>query len=278
MKSELKVLTQRDKDIVEEYLERNHIETTFLIGNVKDFGLDNDKTKRRCGDYYGYFENGNLKGILPIYNLGSCIPHFESEAAIPYFVDIMKGREFKHLLGMANIINPIYDKLKGFKVTEEYSDDSYYINNDNKSFIARDLVIKNLNEVNQKAAGRFLMEARNMGFGEMVTEEEAYNNVTNKPCEEDVVFGLIDEKIVALALIQAATSKINQIGGVYTSCEYRGKGYCKAVVSELCTRIIARGKTPTLMVKKENTPAVKAYTSLGFKNYTDYRIISFKLK
>jgi ribosomal protein S18 acetylase RimI-like enzyme len=276
MKKEVKVLTQNDKGMVLNYLERNHIETTFLIGNVNDFGLDNDKSQRRCGDYFGYFEDDNLKGILPIYNLGSCIPHFESEGAVPFFVDIMKERKFNHLLGMASTIKPIYDKLKAFKIIEEYSDDSYLINNDNKPFSIQDLELKDFSSVEPKLAAEFLQEARNKGFGENITEEEAYKNAINKPDEEDLVFGVKAGRIVALALIQTTTSKINQIGGVYTSEEYRGKGYCKAVVSEICNRIIARGKTPTLMVRKDNTPAVKAYSALGFKYYTDYNIITLK--
>lgn len=94
--------------------------------------------------------------------------------------------------------------------------------------------------------------------------------------EEDYVFLIKDDKIVAQANIQTTTDEINQIGGVYTSEEERGKGYCKAVVSEICKRITARGKIPTLMVVKKNTPAVKAYSVLGFKHYDDYLIIEFE--
>jgi uncharacterized protein len=79
-----------------------------------------------------------------------------------------------------------------------------------------------------------------------------------------------------MANIQTYTSKINQIGGVYTLPEYRGKGYCKAIVSELCKRILGRGKMPTLSVKNNNTPAVCAYQSIGFKYYDDYLIVKFQ--
>jgi predicted GNAT family acetyltransferase len=44
----------------------------------------------------------------------------------------------------------------------------------------------------------------------------------------------------------------------------------------MCRRIIEKGKLPTLSVKKNNTPALRAYTSIGFENYDDYLIVRFK--
>lgn len=44
--------------------------------------------------------------------------------------------------------------------------------------------------------------------------------------------------------------------------------------TEICRRIIAKGKLPTLSVKKHNIPAVRAYTALGFENYDDYLIVT----
>lgn len=278
MKKEMRLLTKADKEDVLNYLERNHMETTFLIGNVLEFGLENDNSMRRCGDYYGYFEEDNLRGILPFYNLGSSIPHFETENAITYFVEIMREREFEVLLGMANVVTPIYDKLKDHKVTENYSDDSYFINNDFKPYVLENVIIKDDKSLDIEEATKFLVETRKKGFGDETTREEAKKMIAQGLPEEDRVFVIKDGKTVAHAVVQATTSRINQIGGVYTSEEYRGNGYCKAVVSELCERIIKRGKIPTLMVRKNNTPAVRAYTALGFKYYTDYLIITFKLR
>ena len=65
----IQLLKQENKEIVLEYLEKYHIETTFLIGNVDCFGLDNNAEMRCCGDYYGYFEDDILRGVLPFYNL-----------------------------------------------------------------------------------------------------------------------------------------------------------------------------------------------------------------
>lgn len=275
MKQEIRILTNQDKDLVIEYLSRNHIETTFLIGNVLEFGLENDGVKRRCGDYYGYFEDSALKGILNFYNLGSSIPHFESIAAVPYFVEMMKDRKFEVLLGMANIVSPIYEELSKYKTAKEYSDDAYYLNKDFKPFLLNDVEIKDAKEVEFEAAIDFMIEVRNVGFGESAEKEQMRKLLLESVPEEDRVFVLKNGEIVAHAVIQATTSEINQVGGVYTSTKHRGNGYCKAAVSRLCQNIVDRGKTPTLMVRKNNTPAVKAYEAIGFKYFRDYLIINY---
>lgn len=271
----IRLLNNNDTNEVMEYLNRNHIEVTFLIGNIKEFGLENDMTMRRCGDYYGYFEDGRLKGILPFYNLGSCIPHYESCSAVAEFANLMNNRKFKFLLGMEKIIKPLYEQLAG-KKTSSYESSSYYVNKNFTPFILENIEIKNARDIPLDNAVKFSLEAGLKGFRREMPYDKEAKAIMQKPKEEDYIFLLKDGKIVAQANIQTTTDKINQIGGVYTSEEERGKGYCKAVVSEMCSRIIARGKLPTLMVVKKNTPAVKAYNALGFKHFDDYLIIEFE--
>lgn len=114
------------------------------------------------------------------------------------------------------------------------------------------------------------------GIRSVRTRDEIEKMFRERGEDEDFLFLLKNGEIKAQANVQTYTSKINQVGGVFTIRGERGKGYCKAVVSEVCRRILERGKTPTLMVRKNNTPAVKAYKALGFSYYCDYLIISFK--
>ncbi|QCX34405.1 GNAT family N-acetyltransferase [Caloramator sp. E03] len=272
----IRILNEKDKPVVEEYLERNHIDTTFLIGNVKYFGLENKKDLRRCGDYYGYFENGILKGIIPFYNLGSCIPHFESKNAIPHFIDLMKNNEFKFLLGMKKFIEPLYNELKSLKQSGNISDSYYFVNNNFKEFIIPEVEIKSFHEIDLDCITDFIVETNIKGFGNMkYTKDEAIKSLNQRSKDEDYLFLIKDNLIVAGANIQTSTDRISQIGAVYTLPEHRGRGYCKAVVSNLCSRIISKGKIPTLIVRKNNMPAVKAYKALGFEFYDEYLLIEF---
>lgn len=271
----LQKLSSDDNDQLLDYLKRNEFGTTLIIGNVKQFGINNDKNIRRCGDYYGYIENNKLQGVIAFYNLGNCITHYENANSIQYFSDIIKVRNVDSLLGMSRYILPLYEKIKYYKKIKTLSNYSYLVNKNFKSFRSKDAVVVSSESVNIDAAIEFIIKANKMGFSKELTQEEAFKTIKERSAEEDEVFVIRDGKIAAKASILGCTDNVCQIGGVFTAEEYRGNGYCKASVSELCRRAIKRGKIPLLMVRKDNIPAIKAYTSLGFEHYEDNIIISF---
>lgn len=272
----IRLLTECDKEIVLEYIGRNELEASFLYGNVMEFGVDNKREIQRCADYYGFFIKDELKGILPFYNLGSCIPHYEVDDAIFSFAELMRDRKFEYLIGMHKVIKPLYDEIKDYKEVLSYDEQFYFINKDFKPYILNDVKFKDANKVNSDEVVDFIIEARINGFKQIATREDVEKTLIERGEEEEFIISQINDKMVAQACVQTYTQKINQIGGVYTTEKERGKGYCKATVSELCRRIIAKGKVPTLFVKKANIPAVKAYNALGFEHYDDYLMVRFK--
>lgn len=273
----LRLLTDKDKNLVLDYHKRNEIETSFFYSNVMEFGVDNNKDMRRCADYFGWFEDGSLRGVIPFYNLGSCIPHYESDEAIPHFIGLMKERSFEFLLGMDRIIKPLFKEFQGQRVVIEYNDSSFYMNRDFKPYTSSGLEFVDPCEVfEDEKVIDFIIHARLKGFHE-ITDRESVIKMLIQVCPgEDRIIALSAGKPVAYALIQANTATTSQVGAVFTLEEERGRGYCKAVVSELCSRIVSRNKIPTLFVRKNNTPAVKAYNALGFEHIDDYSLIRFK--
>lgn len=272
----IRLLKQPDKEMVLEYLERNEIETSFLYANVIEFGIDNDQKIRRCADYYGFFDGEILKGILPFYNLGSCIPHFETTDAVPLFAQVMRERNFEFLLGMYKIIKPLYEEIKAYKEVHTYDESSYFINKSLKPFVLDGVSFITAKGIVNDNIVDFVLESRVKGFNQAVTRDDVKKSLLQRGEEEAYIFLEKDSRIIAQACVQTYTDKINQIGSVYTTEAERGKGYCKAIVSELCKIIINRGKLPTLSVKNRNLPAVKAYSALGFEHYDDYLIVRYK--
>jgi len=67
----------------------------------------------------------------------------------------------------------------------------------------------------------------------------------------------------------------NQIGGIYTKPEYRGCGVARYLMKFFLKELLAQEKAVCLFVKKENNPAVKLYTSLGFKTKNDFSIVYY---
>lgn len=272
----VRVLENIDKNIVLNYLDKNNIEAAFLIQNVLTYGIENDTTKENCGDYYGYFESGKLKGILPFYNHGGCFPHYESIKAINEFSEIIINKNIDTLIGMKYIVEPFYLILNEIKELQFYSEASYYTNNNFRPYLLEGVKFVSGDELPSEMSSSFIMKAFQEGFSTIKNRNEMSQMCTGRSIDKDFIFLLKNGEIKAQANIQTYTDKTNQVGGVFTLSSERGKGYGKAVVSEICRRITKQGRIPTLMVRKNNTPALRAYKALGFTHYDDFLVISYK--
>jgi len=92
--------------------------------------------------------------------------------------------------------------------------------------------------------------------------------------EELVYVAEKDGVPVAKAATNARGFSVDQIGGVYTVPEERGKGIAGIVVTELLRALLAEKTSACLFVKKKNRPAIALYDRLGFVPVTDY-VISY---
>ncbi len=266
-------LNEWDRDIILEYLDRNEGEADFLIGNVLQFGIVNRRSVLRCGDYFGYFEENTLRGIIAFYNLGNCIPHYESMRAIPYFSQLMAMRRFGMILGVDRLIRPLFESIRQYKSLREYEECGYYVNNNFSPFKLEGAEFIDVSGDSDISILSFVRKAYLQGFGAERTIEDTKLLLSQKSEQEAFIIVSMDNKMVAQACIQTFTDSTSQIGAVYTLEDERGKGYAKAVVSELSARIIHKEKLPTLVVNKYNVPALNAYKALGFLQSDDYLII-----
>ncbi|HYE83043.1 MAG TPA: GNAT family N-acetyltransferase [Clostridia bacterium] len=269
----LRQLNEWDRPVLFEYLLRNEEEAAFLIGNAEQFGILNRCNILRCGDYIGYFEGNILKGIIAFYNLGNCFLHFESMGAVPYFSQLMLMRRFNMLIGVDRLIRPIFEAIRHDRPIREFEECSYCVNNNFKPFKLEGVEFIDASDDADISIISFIRKAYLRGFGAERTIEGTKLILSQRNTEEEFIILSKDEQLLAQACIQAFTGSTNQIGAVYTLEEERGKGYGKAVVSELCERIINRGKLPTLIVNKQNLQALNAYKALGFEHRDDYIII-----
>lgn len=72
-------------------------------------------------------------------------------------------------------------------------------------------------------------------------------------------------KIVAMAGERLRVDGYAEISAVCTHPEYTGRGFAAGLVGEVAARIRARGETPCLHVRGENTRAIELYRRLGFE-------------
>ncbi len=64
----------------------------------------------------------------------------------------------------------------------------------------------------------------------------------------------------------------DQLGGVYTNVKWRGLGLARSLAARTASERIALGRKTALFVKTVNEPAIRAYTSAGFRMSIPFRI------
>ena len=274
-------LDNRDRELCMVYIRSHEHETTFLHGNVLDIGLENDPSVRRCADYFGWFETDpstgceTLHGILPFYNLGSCIPHWDSNAAVEPFLALMRERPFEVLLGMRHVVEPFVQGLEGTRAIRERDDSWYMVNRDPVPFFVDGLTFR-LGDAEDEEIVRFINDCSVRCLGNRVTLDQQRTGMRQNQGGKGWLLGVKDGRYVSMACLQSYTDTLQQIGGVATPAAEQGKGYCKATVYEMCRRIRANGHIPSLFVVQDNEPAVRAYRRIGFERTADYLMVKYE--
>jgi ribosomal protein S18 acetylase RimI-like enzyme len=91
-----------------------------------------------------------------------------------------------------------------------------------------------------------------------------------KTLKEAVCFGIKqDSKLVSLGITRLMSFGSN-ISAVATHEQYRNRGYATSIVSTLVEEILKFSSTALIHVISDNTPAVHAYSKVGFKPYRTY--------
>jgi len=122
-----------------------------------------------------------------------------------------------------------------------------------------------------------------LGLQEAYEREEVLTPIhcfDGKACRASLARALARQLIFAawedgIAVAKAGTNArgfgVDQVGGVYTLPERRGRGLGAALMALVLRAIREEGKRPTLFVKPHNAPARALYRGLGFEELGDYR-------
>ena len=95
--------------------------------------------------------------------------------------------------------------------------------------------------------------------------------------ERQLIFVAAEDGIfVGKAGTNARGFRVDQVGGVYTLPERRGRGVATALMALLLDEVGASLKSPALFVKPTNAAARALYQGLGFEDVGDYRADYFE--
>jgi predicted GNAT family acetyltransferase len=100
--------------------------------------------------------------------------------------------------------------------------------------------------------------------GEAFSKEQCRANLEKALAAQSVYAVRIEGRFVAKAGTNARGFAWDQLGGIYTAPEWRGRGIAQALVAELIKERSGQGKRLALFAKVANEPAKRAYASAGF--------------
>jgi ribosomal protein S18 acetylase RimI-like enzyme len=86
---------------------------------------------------------------------------------------------------------------------------------------------------------------------------------------------LEDDVVLFKAEASAWTPAAVQIQQVWVDPEARGRGYGGRGMRDLCRLLLETTPTVTLFVRRDNTPAIALYESIGMKKELEYRSVLF---
>ncbi|HEY4381925.1 MAG TPA: GNAT family N-acetyltransferase [Acidobacteriaceae bacterium] len=78
-------------------------------------------------------------------------------------------------------------------------------------------------------------------------------------------FGIFEgERLLAMAGQRLHPTRLVEVSAVCTHPQARGRGYARALMSEVISAILQNSETPFLHVFADNYPAIRVYAALGF--------------
>lgn len=69
----------------------------------------------------------------------------------------------------------------------------------------------------------------------------------------------------------------DEVSGVCTHPDYRGRGYAKALTYSVSKNIVESGRIPILHVRADNTAAIRTYEALGFSKRREFTFFVISL-
>lgn len=257
----IRKLTDADTKTVLDFAFTDPAIHTFLIGDIENFGIENDDMT-----LWGQFEDDQLIGVLLRYFKFFMIYYLSNDTDIQPFLEILKNYdgEILSISGKDTIIEhfvPHFDNATVEKTQFCELKDKVVPQEDDAIRLATledvDTLFDLLSTIQEftPPLKETLIKTLETGAGRiyMLTDENG--------------------KAISIAQTTAENSASAMIIGVCTLSEHRMKGYMRRVMTRLCADLQSEGKALSLFYS--NKAAGKIYHSLGFETTGEWTMMKF---
>ncbi|MFS0784603.1 GNAT family N-acetyltransferase [Bacillus sp. 1P06AnD] len=250
-------LTQESYGMVMEYLKKKPAINLFMIGDLENFGFDQD-----FQEFWGDFtEDGILRGVLLRYK-ESFIPYSEGDHDVKGFADIIKRSKNTFLFSGSEEVTSRYEPFLENRLGKkqqtyfcECTEESFFSHDDGKISI-RSADWEKIDNVTELLGRIEEFPRKDNAFEDNRHRIETGTGRTYY-IEED-------GQPVSSASTTAENTCSAMVMAVCTDKHARGKGYASRIVSRLVQDLLAEGKTSCLFY--DNPVAGKIYKEIGFRD------------
>jgi uncharacterized protein len=282
-------LQQEDFELFDNFLAPLTDTSMFMRSNVRRGGFTLDPQRGFSGSYYGYFSDGELRGVLGLSWNGSLlsqVPDLKLIAPLLAFI-----RDQNPSFAMHRILGPSAQVLHLLEVLSEKNMDiknQVSLNSEEASY---GLSLHNL--VAPESLTSAHVRCRPAATDDLATlipwrqaynletyqtkkdEKETYQETISIIHHQNVFVLEVENRLVARADFNATVLDVVQMGGVWTPPHLRCHGYGRAVVAGALLEAQRRGATYATLFT-HNPFAATCYESLGFQSRGTYHILLFK--
>lgn len=280
---EIRILQPGDERKLERHLCRHSDSSMILRANLLAAGVD-DRGEVACGTYAAAFERGRLLGVVAHYWNGALVPQAPAELAADLGEAAISasGRKVLGALGPADQVAPLLRRFgrRREKPRLDSLEGLYRVELSRlrcpNTLRAQRLQARSLEPDDRDEVVRWYDAYDVETLGATLGPELTANNRRRfeRARSEGRGFLLLrDGQRVATSSFNAQLPDAVQIGGVYTPPEERSKGFARTVVAHSLIEARRRGAERAILFTGEDNPAaIRAYRSLGFERFGDFRL------
>lgn len=235
---------EKDRNKVMDYLNVDRVINLFFVGDIENFGFDNDFQK-----VFMDIENDYIKAIYLIFYDNLLITSQTGDFNQVFIDECIEKYHILNFSGDEKLVEKI--NLDGFK-----NDDCYFckMTKPNKLPINLDFKIATIDTV-EKVEN---MHNKIFGLSKSGLKESIMTSTGRSYYFEK------EGEIVSVASSTAETVGLAMIVGVCTLDNHRNNGYASQLVSKLCNDLLDEEKVPCLFYN--NPDAGNIYHRLGFED------------
>lgn len=270
-------LTESETKEVIAFLSERPIHTVIMLGLIRDNGLVSELNR---GTFYGCRNSEDrLEGVALIGH--ATLIETRTRQAIREFSLIAQIHNRLHLI-MAE-----QEKVEEF--WNHYADEGQPMRLACRELLfelksspellneVKDLRLATLDDLHLIAPIHAAMAEAESGVNPLEKDREGFLNRCARRISKNRVWVIIkDNRLIFKADVQAETSEIVYLEGIYTSPEARGTGLARRCLTQLCKSLLFRTRSVCVLANEENEKAQTFYRMCGFKQISNYDTIFLK--